>query len=369
MKWKKEDKTVVRYEDNQKIFQRLPEIKTFELLIEELKSMKLDRINYKVKRLAEVEGFGVHFPVDAVVLGNMDPLAPSLFLVGGIHGLERIGSQVVLTLMDSLLDRLKWDSATQEMLRSMRLIFAPIMNPIGIYHGIRSNGRGVDLMRNAPVTSQSKVPFLIGGHRFSRHLPWYRGEEAAGFEPEMEALKNLLVEECFTSRASLGIDFHSGFGSFDQLWFPYAHTTSPFPMLPEMHALKTHFDESYPAHGYVVEPQALNYTTHGDLWDYLFDLRRQHQQERKIEEGFFLPLTLEMGSWYWLMRNPWQVFTRHGYFNPLEHKRHDRVLREHFVLFDFITKALLNPSKWAQLSSNERQSHLKYGMEVWYGRG
>src|SRR5690606_27758963 len=131
------------------------------------------------------------------------------------------------------------------------------------------------------------------------------------FEPEIAALIEQIKRYCFSSEMALSVDFHSGFGSVDQLWFPYAKTTRPFPGLAQMHALKCHFDESYPAHGYLVEPQALNYTTHGDLWDYLYDLRRESRKDHS-----YLPLTLEMGSWYWILKNPLQILSRHGLFNP-----------------------------------------------------
>lgn len=348
------------YEQNPHIFKKLPEIKTFESLIEELQNLEDLTVQFEALELTRVTGMGVEFPVGGLVLGNPDPTAPCLLLVGGVHGLERIGSQVVLSFLDALIDRIQWDDQTQKWLHKMRVVFVPILNPIGIYHGVRSNGNNVDLMRNAPVNSDSKVPFLIGGQSWSKHLPWYRGTE---LEPELKALLQVIERYCFQSEASLSMDFHSGFGSFDQLWFPYARTLTPFPMLAEVHALKNHFDESYPAHGYKIEPQAVNYTTHGDFWDYAYNLR----ESSKTSPGFFLPMTLEMGSWYWILRNPWQMVSRHGFFNPLEHKRHDRVLREHFVLFDFLFKAVMNYKKWAYLSPQEKEFHRVYAMELWYG--
>ena len=50
--------------------------------------------------------------------------------------------------------------------------------------------------------------------------------------------------------------------------------------------------------------------------------------------AFFLPLTLEMGSWLWVKKNPRQLFSRHGIFNPLIEHRQQRVLRRHLALLD-----------------------------------
>ena len=41
----------------------------------------------------------------------------------------------------------------------------PLVNPVGMYKGYRSNGNGVDLMRNSPIESKEKVYPFVGGHR------------------------------------------------------------------------------------------------------------------------------------------------------------------------------------------------------------
>ena len=68
-------------------------------------------------------------------------------------------------------------------------------------------------------------------------------------------------------------------------------------------------------HRYVIEPQSRQYLAHGDLWDHLY-LRSRERPER-----VFLPLTLEMGSWIWVKKNPRQLFSRQGIFNPLVQHR------------------------------------------------
>ena len=91
-----------------------------------------------------------------------------------------------------------------------------------------------------------------------------------------------------------------------------------------MHALKALFDQSNGHHRYIFEPQSRQCLAHGDLWDHLC-----RRAEANVERTF-LPLTLEMGSWRWVKKNPRQLFSRHGIFNPLIDHRQQRVLRRYF---------------------------------------
>ena len=78
---------------------------------------------------AAVQGhrFGVH----VASLGSRDPLAPAIGIFGGIHGLERIGTQLVLDYLRSVLGRLAWDELLHRELQAVRLVFMPIVNPGG----------------------------------------------------------------------------------------------------------------------------------------------------------------------------------------------------------------------------------------------
>lgn len=93
----------------------------------------------------------------------------------------------------------------------------------------------------------------------------------------------------------------------------------------------------------------MEYLIKGDLWDYLC---LEHQQI-KAGTGLFLPMTLEMGSWLWLRKNPRHLFSRHGLFHPLLPHRRQRILRRHFTLFEFLFRSLLNPEAWACLDSEQ----------------
>lgn len=299
-------------------------------------------------------------PLRAIALGNPDPAVPAIGIFGGVHGLERIGAQVVIAFLQSILSRLRWDSTLQHQLEDVRLVFVPVVNPGGMWRRTRANPRGVDLMRNAPLEARERAPFLIGGHRLGPRLPWYRGPAAGPMEAEAAAVCRIVDEELLGHRFSMVIDCHSGFGVSDRIWFPYAYTASPIPHLAEMHALLEILDQTHRHHRYVFEPQSRQYLAHGDLWDYLY-LRALEQDER-----IFLPLTLEMGSWLWVKKNPQQLFSRHGIFNPLIEHRRQRVLRRHLQWLDFMTRAASGHALWLP-AGEAREQHRRRAMQRWYG--
>lgn len=301
------------------------------------------------------------FSVPVVTLGNPDPGAPAVGFFGGVHGLERIGSEVVIAYLASLVGRLRWDTLLHRQLEAVRLVFMPVVNPGGLWRGTRANPRGVDLMRNAPVDARDRVPFLIGGQRLSAALPWYRGREGAPMELESAALCSVVERELISRRFSLALDCHSGFGARDRIWFPYAHTAMPIAHLAEVHALGTIFDESHAHHSYLFEPQSRQYLAHGDLWDHLY-------QRAAADPGrVFLPLTLEMGSWMWVRKNPRQLLLRHGMFNPLIAHRQQRVLRRHMAWLDFLVRAACSHDQWLPHGA-ERERHHALALARWYRR-
>jgi hypothetical protein len=295
------------------------------------------------KLLTTVHSHGREFPVHSITIGSPDKSKPVLGLFGGVHGLERVGSQAVLSYLEGLFEQMRWDSHLVESFNHCRIVSIPIVNPGGMFSGTRSNPQGVDLMRNAPVEAEAKPIALLGGHRLSPLLPWYRGEEGKAMQPEAQALCDLVREEIFPSEAALVLDLHSGFGSKDYLWYPYAKSREPFPRAKEVEAFRVLLDRSYPNHVYAVEPQSATYTTHGDLWDYLFD---EHWKKAGINGPVFLPWTLEMGSWMWIRKNPSQLFSLLGAFNPVKPHRHKRIMRRHLPLLDFFLRAVRNHKTW-----------------------
>ncbi|PXW99233.1 zinc carboxypeptidase [Sphaerotilus hippei] len=299
------------------------------------------------------------FPVQAYTLGNPDPEVPAVGFFGGVHGLERIGAEVVIAYLHSLIKRLAWDAVLHRELEQVRLVFMPMVNPGGVWRGTRANPNGVDLMRNAPLDARSRVPFLVGGQRLSAGLPWYRGPRGAAMEMENQAVCTLVERELLPHRFSLVVDCHSGFGVNDRIWFPHAHTPEPIAHLPELHALKAILDQTQLHHPYVFEPQSRQYLAHGDLWDYLY------LQACAASPRVFLPLTLEMGSWMWVRKNPRQLFTRHGLFNPLIAHRQQRVLRRHLGWLDFVVRAAIGHRRWMPEGA-AREWHHQQALALWY---
>jgi hypothetical protein len=333
---------------------KLPELVALERIIE----LGAGWLNARVACEVHLPGGG-SYPVHVITLGNPSPEVPAVGYFGGVHGLERIGAGVVIAYLQSLVMRLQWDSTLHRQLESLRLVFMPIVNPGGMAMGTRANPHGVDLMRNAPVQAREGVPFLVGGQRISAGLPWYRGPRDKIMETENLAVCEVVSTELLSRQFSLSVDCHSGFGSSDRLWFPYAHTRKPIAHLAEMHALKSIFVQSHSHHRYIIEPQSLQYLAHGDLWDHLY-LQASAQADR-----IFLPLTLEMGSWLWVKKNPRQLFSRHGIFNPLIEHRQQRVLRQHQLLLDFLSRAACGHRLWLPSHESRAWQHAQ-ALQEWY---
>ena len=331
----------------------LPELRELERI------MQLGRAHLESSIACEVNTGNTRFPVYQIALGNPDPKLPAIGFFGGLHGLERIGTQVLLYFLRSLITRLKWDKSLHHLLQDMRLVFMPLINPGGMSQSTRCNLNGVDLMRNAPIEAEGKVPFLLGGHRISARLPWYRGQAEAGMEVENLALCNVVQKELLTHNFSIAIDCHSGFGLRDRIWFPHAHSVHPIDHMADIMALEELFQQTHPNHKYLFEPQSLHYRTHGDVWDYLY------LQAEKDKQKTFLPLTLEMGSWLWVKKNPWQLFSLHGLFNPIVEHRLNRVLRRHIVWLDFMMRAASGHENWV-VTGPSRLRTQERGVARWY---
>jgi hypothetical protein len=301
-----------------------------------------------------------HLPVPVFTLGSEAPDAPVALFIGGVHGLERIGSQVVIAHLHSLVRRLSWDDGLHRLLDNVRLVFMPMVNPGGAWLGTRANPQGIDLMRCAPVDCDSRAAPLVGGHRFSAALPWYRGAAGAPLPPEGAALCEVVEQELQGRPFAIAVDCHSGFGLTDRLWFPWACSRAPIEHLPEVHAFGEILDHSLLHHRYRLEPQSRQYLTHGDLWDHLYRGARQAAPARP-----FLPLTLEMGSWLWVKKNPWQLFTRRGLFNPGRPHREQRVLRRHVHGLDFVVRAAASWQRWVP-QGEARERHRAAALQRWF---
>ena len=331
----------------------LPELRELERI------MQIGRDSLESSIACEVISGNVRFPVYQIALGNPDPKLPAIGFFGGLHGLERVGTHVLLYFLRSLITRLKWDKSLHHLLQEVRLVFMPLINPGGMSQSTRCNPNGVDLMRNAPIEAEGKVPFLLGGHRISPRLPWYRGAAEAEMEIENLALCNVVQNELLSHDFSIAVDCHSGFGLRDRVWFPHAHSVHPIDHLADIIALEELFQQTHPNNRYLFEPQSLHYRTHGDIWDYLY------LQTEKDKSKTFLPLTLEMGSWLWVKKNPRQLFSLHGLFNPIVEHRLNRVLRRHTVWLDFLIHAAAGHNNW-MLKGPSRLRTQERGVARWY---
>lgn len=310
-----------------------------------------------VEALCTVPHSSGALPLYALRLGNPQPDLPAMALIGGVHGLERIGTQVILAYLQTLLQRLPWDRCLQHTLAHCCLYFVPLLNPAGMANGWRSNGNHVDLMRNAPQDCVEGAAWLVGGHRLGTFLPWYRGK-AGVMELESQALVSFVRRELFARPCSLVLDCHSGFGRTDRLWFPYAKSRrKPMAHLPEMYRLRQLLLDTYPHQNYIFEPQSQHYLCHGDLWDYLYDIALS-------ENSLLLPLTLEMGSWNWVRKNPFQLLSSLGMFHPIKPHRVKRVLRSHLILINFLINATLSYQQWLPVPKREQLK--AEAIKLWY---
>src|SRR5689334_13704869 len=93
----------------------------------------------RVETLCEVVVAEERLPVLSIEFGSQAPDAPAVGFFGGVHGVERIGTQVVLAYLHSLIERLHWDDSLPPLLERVRLVFMPLVNPGGMLARTRSN--------------------------------------------------------------------------------------------------------------------------------------------------------------------------------------------------------------------------------------
>ncbi len=338
----REQKKARKGADKTRLRNQLPELERLERILAEAP----ENVDARVVESVSVDNLAL--PIYRIDVGSAPADAPAMLLVGGVHGIEQIGTQVMLAWLESLLHRMRWDQELAELTNHVKLVLAPIVNPGGMFLGRRSNPAGVDLMRNAPLLAQSDVTWLLGGQRLTRHLPWFVGQPDEAMEPESRALESIVNDLTPARPFCVSLDCHSGFGWQDQIWFPYAYRRRPMRRVADIMALKLLWEQAYPHHNYVFEPQSAHYLTHGDLWDYFY------KQVNRNTDNRFLPLTLEMGSWRWLRKRPRQILRLEGLFNPMMPHRQERVLRSHLVWLDFLFRATANYQQWLPDGDQER---------------
>ena len=290
--------------------------------------------------IGESPGAGGVLPVCAFDLHDRRRPAknpPVFVLTAGVHGIEAIGVQLLHAFVGHLATQTRWNAQVRRLLRRVRITGIPIVNPAGYEAGTRANGRGVDLMRNAPVEAEAPVPFF-GGQRLSALLPYWRGDGA--LEPEAKLLTDLVLDVARAAPFTLALDLHSGFGARTSLWTPYARRPGRPPTWREYRRIRNVVDEAIPHHRLRFEPQSVRYRTSGDLWDWMYDTAQGEGLVRR-----FYPLTLEIGTWRWLRRSPLDALHRFNYFNPSRPGRQRRVMERHVPLLALLAHAAANYKK------------------------
>jgi hypothetical protein len=72
-----------------------------------------------------------------------------------------------------------------------------------------------------------------------------------------------------------------------------------------------------------------------------------------------------MGSWIWVKKNPRQLFSRHGIFNPLIEHRQQRVLRRHVAWLDFAARSTCSFRAWIPTGAARDQDQ-RQALAHWY---
>ncbi len=277
---------------------------------------------------------GQRWPIYLIELGKRSAFKRhSVSLVSGVHGLETIAIRIHLDIIKNLINpRSAWFSE-RLMDGKLGIYSIPILNPAGVAAQSRSNGRGVDLNRNSGIDAEGALPFF-GGHRVSPALPYYRGR---ALQRESRALFRFLEENAWKGRKRVhtAIDLHSGYGSQNYLWWPYSFSKRPVYQSQVFESIAGELRVKHP--DYRIEPMSLSYQTHGDLWDKAllrFEEKQQNLARRK--KSLFLPLTLEIGTWQELRKNPGRLLSKQKIFNPPARNRKEFLKEHRQLLWDLI---------------------------------
>lgn len=287
---------------------------------------------------------GFRFPIYVLEIGKPKAIKKNpAGLVAGVHGLETIGIRVLLDFLDHIFRKSGAEFLKEIKSGKLSIVCIPILNPGGVALNSRSNPRGVDLMRNSGVEAIKAPPFF-GGHRLTNRLPYYRGKT---LEPESKVLTRFVKEYFFPVKESLipVIDIHSGYGSIDHVWWPYANTHKECEDEFLFHKIAKHLTQNKNHTNYKFGPQSETYTIHGDLWDRLYDAFL-NRSEIANPESRLLPLTLEIGTWSDLRQNPLKVLKKRGIFNPAKENKKKSIISHRKFLTDAIQIAQTKQQDW-----------------------
>lgn len=281
---------------------------------------------------------GFRFPIYVLEIGKEKAIKQNVAgLVAGVHGLETIGIRVLLDFLDDLFSRKNSELYREIKDGELGIVCIPILNPGGVAMKRRSNPGGVDLMRNSGVEAV-KAPFFFGGHKLSNVFPYYRGNVLQAESKVLDRFYNkyLLPAENFMIPV---IDIHSGFGAVDHVWWPYAGTHEQCIDERLFQKIANHLTTKFNHILYRFGPQSETYTTHGDLWDRLYNQYQKAKLKSNPNGSRFLPLTLEIGTWADIQLDPWKVFRKRGIFNPARESKQELIISHRKFLTDVLRLA------------------------------
>lgn len=269
---------------------------------------------------------GQRYPIYLLEIGKKSAFARhTASIVSGVHGLETIGIRIHLDIVRSLLNPRDPHFSPALAEGKLGIYSIPILNPAGVARQTRANGHGVDLNRNSGIDAEKAVPFF-GGQRISPALPYYRGK---ALERESRALYRFLQQFAWRTpaRVHVALDIHSGYGAQNYLWWPYSFSKRRVPHAAVFEQWGAELQKRHPL--YRIEPMSLSYQTHGDLWDRaLLEFEARKEAGKLRAKSLFLPLTLEIGTWEELKKNPLRILQKRRIFNPPRQSR-KVYLREH----------------------------------------
>ncbi|EMK00614.1 M14 family zinc carboxypeptidase [Leptospira sp. WS58.C1] len=306
---------------------------------------KLVKINQAGFSRRTEEGF--RFPIYSLEIGTKEGLEKHpVGITAGVHGLETIGIQILIDFLEYIIHPRSTGFLPELKKGKLGLVVIPIVNPGGVAAKTRANPGGVDLMRNSGIDAEKPLPFF-GGQKFSNKLPYFRGH---GLEPESRTLSRTVFEKFFHVRDSIlpVLDLHSGFGTVDNVWWPYAYTHKPCPDTFLYERIASHLKGHCGHINFAYGPQSASYTTHGDLWDKFYDHYQELYAEQAGWSSKFLPLTLEVGTWSDIKEEPLKLFSKKGIFRPAEHNKSEVLTRYRGFLRDFVRLGLTKPKDWTE---------------------
>ncbi|MCX7632504.1 MAG: M14 family zinc carboxypeptidase [Turneriella sp.] len=276
---------------------------------------------------------GLRFPIYLLEIGKKKAFGrDTVTLVSGVHGLETIAIRIHLDILRSMLDPHNPLFSPALFSGKLAIYSIPILNPAGVALQTRANARGVDLNRNSGIEAEKAVPFF-GGQSLSPKLPYFRGKT---LQRETRALYRFLREQLWPiSGIHTVLDLHSGYGRQSYLWWPYSFSNRRVPNAAVFGQIGADLAEKYPS--YRIGPMASSYQTHGDLWDRaLLDFEKAKAESRVAKENLFLPLTLEIGTWEEIRKNPLRLVKKQKIFNPPQQNRKMYIREHRQILYDIV---------------------------------